>query len=131
MKKYSRQREVILESIKMRRDHPTVDMLYEDLKLQIPNIGIATIYRNVSELCNCGQIRKIKCEDGVYRYDGNEENHIHFECNNCHRIFDIKLEEKESTKIKNELQNLANTINAEFDKQEIMLSGLCEKCKKQ
>ena len=91
MKKYSRQREVILESIKMRRDHPTVDMLYEDVKLQMPNIGIATIYRNVSELCNCGQIRKIKCEDGVYRYDGNEENHIHFECNNCHKIFDIKL----------------------------------------
>ena len=88
-------------------------------------------YRNVSELCNCGQIRKIKCEDGIYRYDGNEENHIHFECNNCHKIFDIKLEEKESKKINKELQNLANTINAEFDKQEIMLSGLCEKCKKQ
>ena len=46
MKKYSRQREVILESIKMRRDHPTVDMLYEDLKLQMPNIGIATMYQN-------------------------------------------------------------------------------------
>ena len=41
MKKYSRQRELILNSLKSRMDHPTAEILYADLKKQMPEIGIA------------------------------------------------------------------------------------------
>ena len=46
MKKYSRQRELILNSLRNRTDHPTADVLYKDLKNDMPAIGIATVYRN-------------------------------------------------------------------------------------
>lgn len=128
MKKYSKQRQVILDSLRQRRDHPTAQMLYEDVKSKIPEIGIATVYRNVSDLCKENQIQKIRCQDGPDRYDGNQEKHIHFVCHNCQDIIDIKLKD---SNLDNELKQLANiAIGAECDKQEIWLSGLCKQCKK-
>ena len=104
-------------------------MLYQDLKPIMPNIGIATIYRNVSELCEEGKINKIKCKEGPDRYDGNEIKHIHFECDSCHQIFDIEVKEDEESKINNHFKKLTKTINAKYDDKEIWLSGLCSKCR--
>ena len=47
MKKFSKQRELILNSLKSRKDHPTAETLFWDLKKEMPNLGIATIYRNL------------------------------------------------------------------------------------
>ena len=60
MKKYSKQRELILDSLKNRTDHPTAETLYRDLKDKMPEIGIATVYRNLSTLCEEGKINKLK-----------------------------------------------------------------------
>ena len=73
MKKYSRQRELILQSLRNRVDHPTAEMLYTDLKTQMPEMGIATVYRNLSDLCEMGEIVKLKSDLGPARFDGNKE----------------------------------------------------------
>ena len=54
MKKYSKQRELILDSLRKRKDHPTAERLYLDLKKEMPELGIATVYRNLSDLCEEG-----------------------------------------------------------------------------
>lgn len=130
MKKYSRQRELILQSLKNRMDHPTAEMLYTDLKEQMPEIGIATIYRNLSDLCEAGEIIKIKSQIGPDRFDGNKKEHIHFECNKCHEIEDIFINEGKSKKIDNEIKKLSEDIGAECENANIWLTGLCKKCKK-
>lgn len=130
MKKYSRQRELILQSLKNRVDHPTAEMLYTDLKVQMPEIGIATVYRNLSDLCEMGEIVKLKSQIGPDRFDGNKEEHIHFECKECHEIEDIFLHEGQSRKIDNEIKRLSENIGAECQSANIWLSGLCKKCKK-
>ena len=71
MKKFSKQRELILNSLKSRKDHPTAETLFWDLKKEMPNLGIATIYRNLQNLYKEGEIAKIKTKDGIDRYDGN------------------------------------------------------------
>ena len=50
MEKYSRQREMILQSLRNRVDHPTAETLYEDIKAKMPEIGVATVYRDLSDL---------------------------------------------------------------------------------
>ncbi len=130
MKKYSRQRELILQSLRNRVDHPTAEMLYTDLKTQMPEIGIATIYRNLSDLCEMGEITKLKSNIGADRFDGNKEEHIHFECNECHEIEDIFIHEGQSKKIDNEIKRLSENIGAECENANIWLTGLCKKCKK-
>ena len=129
MKKYSRQRELILNSLRNRMDHPTAEILYTDLKSQMPEIGIATVYRNLAELCENGDIIKIKSKSGPDRYDGNIEPHIHFECNNCHEIYDIEMQSTATKKVENEIRRLAEDIGAEYSNSSISIDGLCKKCK--
>ena len=43
--KYSRQRESIKEFLRTRKDHPTADVVYENMKLIYPNISLGTVYR--------------------------------------------------------------------------------------
>ena len=46
--KYSRQRESIKEFLMTRNDHPTADIVYENMKLLYPKISLGTVYRNLS-----------------------------------------------------------------------------------
>ncbi|MFR0822771.1 MAG: Fur family transcriptional regulator [Clostridia bacterium] len=129
MKKYSRQRELILQSLKKRVDHPTAETLYADLKVQMPEIGIATVYRNLADLCETGDIIKIKSKSGPDRFDGNPEPHIHFECDECHEIYDIFIQDNQTKKIDNEIKRLAENIDAQSHTSNIWIYGLCKKCK--
>ena len=40
MERYSKQRELILNVLKERKDHPTAEMLYNDIIKIMPTIGI-------------------------------------------------------------------------------------------
>lgn len=129
MKKYSRQRELILQSLKNRMDHPTAEMLYTDLKTQIPEMGIATVYRNLTELCKTGQIVKIKPKLGPDRFDANKEEHIHFECNECRGIQDVSIHYTQSQKLDNDIKMLSEKIDAEYENSDIWIYGICKNCK--
>ena len=60
MKNYSKQRQLILDTLKNKVDHPTAETLYKDVKNQMPEIGIATVYRNLAALCDAGEVVKLK-----------------------------------------------------------------------
>lgn len=129
MRNYSKQRELILETLKNRVDHPTAETLYKDVKMQMPEIGIATVYRNLSALCESEKIVKLKSKIGPDRFDATLTPHAHFECNKCHEIYDILINDSQTKKIDNEIQRLAENIDAEFDSSNIHIYGLCKKCK--
>lgn len=129
MKKYSRQRELILQYLQNRMDHPTAETLYLDLKKECPTIGIATVYRNLVELCEEKKILKIKTEEGIDRFDGNMLEHIHFICENCHEVQDIFLSEKEIHGLKNEMKHHVETIDASYEETQITIKGICKQCR--
>ena len=64
MERYSKQREIILEVLKNRKDHPTAEMLYNEIAQEMPGIGIATVYRNLASLYKTGKIQKIETMQG-------------------------------------------------------------------
>ena len=81
MERYSKQRELILNVLKERKDHPTAEMIYKDIIKIMPTIGIATVYRNLAALYESGQILKIETKQGESdRFDGNLMPHLHFQC---------------------------------------------------
>ena len=129
MKKYSKQRVLILDSLKNRTDHPTAETLYRDLKDKMPEIGIATVYRNLSTLCEEGKINKWKSKIyGADRYDGNTMPHIHFECEKCGEIEDLFLKEERINDIDNEIKELVKKSDAKFLTSEIFVTGICKNC---
>lgn len=128
MKKYSKQREAIINSLKNRKDHPTAEELFLELKNKMPEIGIATIYRNLQSLYQDGEITKIKTKDGTDRYDGNIKQHIHFECVKCGKVSDILLEDDKINKLGNDMKMLAKKIGAHQENFSIIINGVCKNC---
>ena len=130
MERYSKQRELILTALRNRKDHPTAEMLYNDISKIMPTIGIATVYRNLAALYENGQILKIETKQGESdRFDGNIKPHLHFQCLECNKIEDIFLDECDNDKLTEKLKEFAKMINAEVTSSKILLKGTCEKCK--
>ena len=75
--KYSRQRESIKLFLMNRKDHPTADMVYVNMREKFPHISLGTVYRNLSLLAEIGEITKISTE-GPDRFDANQNPHYHF-----------------------------------------------------
>lgn len=113
-----------------RKDHPTADMLYADLKKEMPDIGIATVYRNLADLNEDGTVIKIKTQkDGPDRFDGNIKPHMHFECVRCNEVMDIFPDEKEYKKINDNIKKTSKLIGAEALLTNILIQGICKECK--
>lgn len=129
MKRYSKQREIMLNILKSRKDHPTVQMLYEDVKRELPQIGIATVYRNLADLVSEGVVVKIKTKnDGPDRFDANIKPHYHFECLECNNIYDIYPEDAMYNELSDNIKIMIRKIGAEVTDTDIMIRGICKKC---
>ncbi|MBQ1935230.1 MAG: transcriptional repressor, partial [Clostridia bacterium] len=48
--KHSKQRDAIVQVLKNTKSHPTADWVYEEVRKQIPNISLGTVYRNLAKL---------------------------------------------------------------------------------
>ena len=58
-RKYSRQRELVKEFLMSRKDHPTADVIYQNVRNENPNISLGTVYRNLTLLTGEGEINRL------------------------------------------------------------------------
>ena len=89
---YSRQRESIKDFLSTRKDHPTADTIYMNIRKQFPNISLGTIYRNLNLLSDIGEITRLTTGDGCDHYDFNTAPHNHFVCTRCHSVLDLEMD---------------------------------------
>lgn len=122
--KYSRQRESIKELLIYRKDHPTADMIYTDMRKSFPNISLGTVYRNLSLLSEIGEIKKLSTGDGVDRYDAVTAPHNHFICRHCKAVMDLEMEDIGAIKALAE-----KNFHGVIEDYSVNFYGLCETCK--
>ncbi|MGN0492036.1 MAG: transcriptional repressor [Acutalibacteraceae bacterium] len=91
MKKYSRQREAILNVLRSTDIHPTANQVYDRVRETIPNISLGTVYRNLAALNAAGEILSVSVGDGYEHFDGNSSPHLHLHCRLCGSIADMPL----------------------------------------
>lgn len=87
-RKRSKQREKVLSTVRSTKSHPTADWVFHEVRKDLPNISLATVYRNLNLLAESGEINEVLC-DGQLRFDANKDEHFHFICRSCKGIFDI------------------------------------------
>ena len=95
-RKYSRQRESIKDFLATRKDHPTADMVYQNVRRQNPNISLGTVYRNLTLLAESGEINRLNMGDGVDHFDADTSPHYHLLCTKCGKVVDLEMERIES-----------------------------------
>lgn len=89
MLRKSKQKEAILRVLRGTTSHPTADWIYNEVRKEIPNISLGTVYRNLRLLCQGGEILQLDLCGALSRFDGRLDNHYHFRCANCGRVFDV------------------------------------------
>lgn len=89
--KYSRQREAIKEFMMTRKDHPTADVVYMNVRKEFPNISLGTVYRNLTLLSDMGELLRLRVGDGVDHFDATTTPHYHFICNDCGAVTDLEI----------------------------------------
>ena len=126
--KYSRQRQVIKDFLMTRKDHPTADVVYTNVRHEYPNISLGTVYRNLSLLADLGEIKRLRVGDGVDHFDADISDHYHFVCTECGSVIDLKTDGLERIK------ETVRAVNAGFDGEIIghvtYFYGVCGDCRK-
>lgn len=91
--KHSKQRDSIMEFLRERKDHPTADVVYMNVRKTFPNISLGTVYRNLTLLADIGEISRIRVGDGVDHFDADTSPHYHFICKECGSVIDLEMED--------------------------------------
>ena len=121
--KRSKQRDAIVAFLKTRKDHPTADMVYHEIRQTIPNISLGTVYRNLSLLADLGEILRLSCDGKTDRFDADIRPHYHFICKECGCVQDVDLPYQQ------DLDHLANdSFSGTITSHELLFQGVCSTC---
>lgn len=110
--------------------HLSTEEIYDLVKTECPEIGLATVYRTLLLLSDLGILSKLNLEDGCVRYELNlhEEDHQHHHliCTSCGAVIEVVMDLLES--LEDEIEK-----NYEFKIQDhkVKFFGLCKNCKDQ
>lgn len=119
------QRQLIMSAVKELDIHATAEQVYEHLFQKHPTISRATVFRNLSQLAESGELLNIGSFNGSTRYDHNCHDHYHMACKVCKQIFDIEVEVELSEIFKRLKQPEGFDITG-FN---MSFSGICWNCK--
>ncbi len=129
--KLTPQRRAILEVIMDNKgSHLSTEEIYDQVKVNCPDIGLATVYRTLQLLSEIEILSKMTLDDGLTRYEMNvnqdEHQHHHLICLECNKIIEFQgdlLDELEH-KIEEDLDFTIKDHKLKF-------YGICADCKKQ
>lgn len=123
VRRTTKQRQAILKLLSHTEAHPAADMVYEEVRKVIPNISKGTVYRNLKILLEDGKISELNLSGTVSRYEGNQENHYHFRCEKCGRVFDL------DEPVNNELdEKISKRTGFKVSYHQLEFRGLCRDC---
>ncbi len=122
---YSKQREIILDTLSKNAIHPTAEALLEFLKRDDSNVGMTTLYRNLNQLADAGLIKKIDGLEPSAHFDHNTFEHYHFICEKCKKVYDIP-----SSVAPDLVKNTTEATGFDITSHDIVFHGICSECKR-
>lgn len=128
--KITKQRILVLEALASCEDrHLTAEEIYEIVKADFPEIGLATVYRTIQLLVELDLVESIQLGDGYVRYEigkfnGEEAHHHHhlicLECGKIISFCDDLLDELEA--------RIMESTSFQVINHEVKLYGYCREC---
>ncbi|MCK4836116.1 MAG: transcriptional repressor [Candidatus Aminicenantes bacterium] len=118
--KPSFQRLLILEYIIKNKNHPSAEMIYQQISKNIPTLSRTTVYNNLNLFVKKGILTTLKTSDSESHYDIVDKPHAHFYCSVCGRIIDIDLK----------MPFFSRTFiqGHKIEEVKIQFLGICKKC---
>ena len=121
--RYSHQRESVYKAVLRSPVHPTANMVYEQLKGELPRLSLGTVYRNLNQLSDAGRLKKIPLSDGGCRFDGTTREHSHVICTSCGKVADVTPPTLRAIE-----QDVERETAFTLTRCDVVLYGLCADC---
>ena len=115
----TKQKTAILNFLRSKRQHYSATQIYDAVRIEIPNISLGTVYRNLATLIEDGEIISVETNDKCVYYDGFIKDHAHFVCTGCKQIYDFPIEIDLSEPQKNGFK---------VEKSRVVHYGVCSEC---
>ena len=128
LKMTNQRREILAVFENQPNRHFTAEEIYELVRVNCPEIGLATVYRTIQLFSELRLIDRLNLDDGYVRYEIGKNNmgghhHHHIICLNCGKV-DMVEDDL--------LDNLENRIYEQMGFQvtdhEVKLYGYCKDC---
>ena len=87
--RYTPQRAAVYRFLYSTDVHPTAEEVFRSVRADLPGISLATVYKSLETLVDCGLAQKLAYGDASARYDGRTDPHSHARCLSCGRIADV------------------------------------------
>lgn len=123
--RHSHQRDMIYNYLLSTKEHPSAEMIYDELRRTEPTLSLGTVYRNLKLLEELGMVKKVTSVNNVERYDAMTSDHIHFVCDKCGSVMDLPDFEQDQFK-----EKFNNIHFGKIEWVNVILGGTCEKCQK-
>jgi Fur family peroxide stress response transcriptional regulator len=140
-RKHSRKRDVILEVIRSTGSHPTAAWVYDKVKRQVPDLSLATVYRNITQFREEGEVISVGVKNGEECFDGRVEPHPHFVCEVCGDILDLTDDAALTDSVAGAVRDGVTSVGAapagvasegavklKIDFRKTVFYGICSKC---
>jgi Fur family transcriptional regulator, peroxide stress response regulator len=110
----------IMHYLVSHRNHPTVDVIYNDLVQKINSLSKTTVYNVLNLFIEEGLVNALNIENNELRYDADTSAHGHFKCKICGGVFNFIINKEE----------LPNPMLSNFriDHFQYSLKGVCSFC---
>ena len=116
------QRQAIFRLLHGNDRHPTVDSLYDAIRVDMPSISLKTVYQTVHDLEALGEVSLLDLGTGSVRVDPNvEQEHQHLVCSSCGLVRDVPL---------GSVPRLPARYRHDFrpDSVDVIFRGRCDEC---
>lgn len=90
----------------------------KDLHAEVPDIDLATIYRNLELFAKEKLIHRVYLGEDEAQYEYQDEPHHHAVCNECHRVIHFTAPD-------DKIKQLLGIEDFEVDKIEVTVRGIC------
>jgi Fur family peroxide stress response transcriptional regulator len=122
--KHFKKRDAILDYLRQTSAHPSAETIYTDLKTQIPDLAMGTVYRNLTLFKQQGLVSSVATVNGIERFDANTLPHVHFICTDCDAVIDLR-----EMQVPQSLSATAEACcGAEISGCQLSFTGVCRNC---
>ena len=121
--KVTPQRTAVYKTLLESKEHPSAEMVWNNVKRLFPGVSLDTVNRTLLTLAKIGSAFIVEGSGDVRRYDGDLDNHQHFKCVKCKKVFDFHYPPFDDIKV-------PASITAKFKilRKTVYLEGICDSC---
>jgi len=118
------QRLAILKVLSVSHGHPSIEDIYEKIRVNYPTTSLATVYKTVATLKEEGEVLELGFASASSRYDGNKPYpHPHLICTKCQSIIDPEVDSIDRLG-----EKIAKIYGYDMVSHRIDIYGICPKC---